>query len=305
MPSSALLTRVKSKMHLRTRRRVLHLLDGQYRSLLRGRSMDFDDLREYQAGDEVKDIDWKATARAQTPLVKRYHAERRHRVLFAVDRGRNMAAIAGSGEQKRSIAVLAAGVLAFLAIRHGDEVGLVTGDADGIVQLPYRSSEPELERMLHAAHDPARLDGPRSDLLGLLERVRATSRGRHFLIVIADELEWDDRLAQLARRLAAQHELIWLEIPDADPVLRGVAPRSRGTAAELRAYDVAGGWEMPSFLRDDAQLRAEYEYRERRRRLDMEAAFERAGVSFARLASEDEVIPELLRMLKARAHGRR
>ena len=51
--ASALLTRVKSKMHLTTRRRVLHLLDGQYRSLLRGRSMDFDDLRGYQPGAKV------------------------------------------------------------------------------------------------------------------------------------------------------------------------------------------------------------------------------------------------------------
>lgn len=298
MASRALLTRVKSKMHLRTRRRVLHLLDGQYRSLLRGRSMDFDDLREYQPGDEVKDIDWKASARAQETLVKRYHAERRHRVLFAVDRGRNMAAVAESGEEKRAIAVLAAGVLAYLAIRHGDEVGLVAGDADGVVQLPFRTSEPELERMLHAAHDPVRLDGPKSDLIGLLERVRATSTGRHFLVVIADEIDWDERLAQLARRLAAQHDLIWLEIPDADPIIR--SPKG-----ELRAYDVAGGWEMPSFLRDDRQLREEYEYRERRRRIEMESAFERAGVSYARISAEDEVIPELLRMMKARAHGRR
>lgn len=298
MPERALLTRVKSKMHLRTRRRVLHLLDGQYRSLLRGRSMDFDDLREYTAGDEVKDIDWKASARAQSTLVKRYHAERRQRVLFVVDRGRNMAAVSSSGEAKRAIAALATGVLAFLAVRHGDEVGLLTGDADGIVQLPYRTSEAELERMLRAAHDPARLDGPASDLRALLERVRTTSVGRHFLVVIADEIEWDDRLAQLARRLAAQHELVWLEIPDADPIVRS-------PEGELRAFDVAGGWEMPSFLRDDAQLRAEYEYRERRRRLEMEEAFERAGISFARLESEDAVIPELLRMLKGRAHVRR
>lgn len=295
--ASALLTRVKSKMHLTTRRRVLHLLDGQYRSLLRGRSMDFDDLRGYQPGDEVKDIDWKASARSHDTLVRRYHAERRQRVLFVVDRGRNMAALAGSGEQKRSIAALAVGVLGYLALRHGDEVALATGDESGIAWLPYRTSELQLERMLHEAHDRATLDGSRSDLLALLERVRATASGRHFVVVVADEIAWTERLATLARRLAAQHDLVWLEIPDADPIA--------GARPDEPTYDVAGTWRLPSFLREDRQLEAEYDYAERRRRVDMEEAFEAAGISFARLESEDEVIPELLRLMKARARARR
>lgn len=239
--TGSLITRVKTKMFLHTRRRVLHLLDGQYASLLRGRSMDFDDLRAYVPGDEVKDIDWKATARTGgAPLVRRYVAERRHRVLFVVDRGRNLLARTPDGERKLDLAIMTVGVLGSIALRHGDEVALVAGDEDGVTQFPFRGSERALEQMLRTVADTPSLTGPQSDLVALLERVRSTVRGRLFLVVLADEVEWNDELAVLVRRLAAQHELVWVELPDADP-------QAIGPGGE-RAVDVAGTWHMPGFL---------------------------------------------------------
>lgn len=292
-----LLPRVRSRMFLHARRRTLHLLEGQYASLHRGRSMDFDELREYVAGDEVKDIDWKATARTTgLPLVKRYVAERRQRILFVVDRGRDLRALAASGEDKRDLAVMVVGVLGSLALQHGDEVGLVTGDASGVQQLPFRSSSSALEHALHAIHDHARADGPASDLPALLERVRHTIRHRLFLVVIADELAWDDRLAQLVRRLAAQHEAVWVQLADAEP------HASAGVAA--RGYDVDGSWSMPSFL-DGAELQREYEAAQHERRLAQQELLTRGAVSLARVGAEAEVVPVLLRLLKERSHVRR
>lgn len=295
--AGTLLTRVASRMHLHARRRVLHLLDGQYASRLRGRSMDFDDLREYVPGDEVKDIDWKATARHGTPLVRRYIAERRHRVLLVADRGRNLRALSAAGEQKLGIAIMAMGVIGSLALRHGDDVGLVTGDEDGVSAFPFRGSEQALERMLRAVHGGASLTGPRSDLPALLERVAVSERRRVFLVVIADEIAWDDRLAALVRRLAVQHEMIWVQLGDADPA----AERSDGA----RAYDVAGGWAMPAHLATRADVRREYEYRREQQQLRMRETFDRHAISFARVDREADVIPELLRMLKARSHAHR
>lgn len=293
--SGTLVTRVKTKMFLHTRRRVLHLLDGQYASLLRGRSMDFDDLREYVPGDEVKDIDWKATARTGgAPLVKRYVAERKHRVLFVVDRGRNLVAHTPSGEVKRDLAIMTVGVLGSIALRHGDEVGIVAGDASGVEQTPFRGSERALESVLRVVNGAPSLDGPVSDLEGLLERVRTTVRGRVFLVVVADECEWTPRLESLVRRLAAQHELVWIELPDADPQVQG--------PDGARAAEVAGGWRMPEVLRDDPRVRDAFEYERRKRAFAMEDAFDRSAVSLARIPTEDDVIPELLRMMKTRSH---
>ena len=135
--------------------------------------MDFDDLREYVLGDDVKDIDWKATARAGRPLIKRYVATRRHAVLLVVDTGRTMAALADATCTKRDVAVLAAGAIGHIAMRHGDAVGLVAGPIAGtlggwgahvtnsqhIVYVPPRRDDLHLERLLRTIHDGIDLDG--------------------------------------------------------------------------------------------------------------------------------------------------
>ncbi|NLT25425.1 MAG: DUF58 domain-containing protein [Microbacteriaceae bacterium] len=287
---------MKSRLHLRARRAATHLLDGQYASIHRGRSLDFTDLRDYVVGDEVADIDWKATARTGEPLVRRSAAERRHRVLFALDTGRDLAARSANGEPKRDIAVEAVGVLGWLALRHGDEVGLVLGDAEGLEQLPFRAGEAALERGLRRLHDRPRLDGPRSDLAEVLERVRRTVRHRTLLVVVADETEFDDRIAGLVSTLAAQHEVVWLELADAD--------LGRAAATGRPVYDVDGGWSLPAMLHGDRRLRAEADAAAAERRERMRAHFDRHAVSTARLGARDEVVGELLAMLKARRHAR-
>ena len=108
MPS--LITQVKSKLFIHSTRKSLHALDGAYASLLRGRSLDFEDLRKYEYGDQVRDIDWRATARLGTPLVKRSRATRMHTVLFVVDTGRSMSALAADERSKKELAILATGL---------------------------------------------------------------------------------------------------------------------------------------------------------------------------------------------------
>ena len=99
------------------------------------------------------------------------------------------------------------------------------------------------------------------------------------------------------RRLAAQHEIVWLQITDAEP-------HQRGRRGEL-AFDVEGNWAMPSLFGGDRLLEREFEYAERKRTIDMEQTFEANAVSYAEVASEAEVAPVLLALLKARANVRR
>ena len=87
---TAHLTAVRRTVSIHAHRKALGLLDGEYAAVTTGRSMDFNDLREYVVGDDVKDIDWKATSRSLHPLVKRYVAVRKHTVLLVVSTGRSM-----------------------------------------------------------------------------------------------------------------------------------------------------------------------------------------------------------------------
>ena len=166
-----LLRRVQTRLFVHAHRAVRGLIEGEYRSVFHGRSMDFDDLRPYVPGDEVKDIDWKATARYGSPLTKRYIATRKHTLVLVVDTGRDMAALAASGESKRDIAVLAAGTLGYLAIRHGDLVALVAGTERKTDFVPGELTEAHLERILQRINSAIRLDGARSSLTAQLDYV--------------------------------------------------------------------------------------------------------------------------------------
>jgi uncharacterized protein (DUF58 family) len=164
---AALLPRVKSRLFIHANRRSTNLLEGEYAAITAGRSLDFDDLREYVAGDEVDDIDWKATARTGNPLVKRYKQTRRQDVILAVDTGRGMAAASQGGSPKRDVAILIAGALGYLSLRHGDAVGLITRSAGRMRHRPPRASEGYLETLLRTVEQETRLDADPSDPFAL------------------------------------------------------------------------------------------------------------------------------------------
>jgi uncharacterized protein (DUF58 family) len=295
-----LLHRVRTRLAIRAHRKVRGMLDGEYVSLFHGKSLDFDDLRAYVPGDDVKDIDWKATARVGSPLTKRYIATKKHAVLLVVDTGRDFAAISEGGTPKRDVAVLAAGVIGYLAIRHGDHVGLVAGDADSTEYLPLRGTESHLERLLRVVHSRTSLTAGPSRLAAQLDFVRRTFRRRMLLIVLADDgaiaADRDDEL-RLIRRLQAQHEILWITIGDADP--------TRDDYADRDMIDVADGRELPAFLRRDAALRAEFAAAVASRTAASADLLDRIGISSRRMSSDDDVVPGLFRLLEVHNHARR
>ncbi len=111
-------------IELRTNRLVSETLAGQYHSVFKGQGMNFDEVREYQPGDDVRSIDWNVTARMNHPYIKKFVEERELTVMLMVDLSGS--GLFGSGEQsKRELAAEIASVLAFSAIRNNDKVGLL------------------------------------------------------------------------------------------------------------------------------------------------------------------------------------
>lgn len=291
------LRKVKTTASIHAHRRTLELLDGEYASIHHGRSHDFDDLREYQPGDEVKDIDWKATARSHVPLIKRYIASRQHTVLIVVDSGRNMAATAESGEPKSEVAILVSGVLGYLATRHGDRVGLLMGDAERLEQMPEGGSEAHLERMLRRIDDGISLDGPASDLEGVLERAVRRMRRRALIVIVADDLAYTHALDVHLGRLHARHEVLWVSIGDADLMARS------GSARELVGVDTGVG--LPAFLRRDRGLRRAFDEASAERRARLEGGLRSLGIASARIGDSAGAIAGLLRLLERHRRARR
>jgi len=297
----ALLPRVKTTLSIVAHRRVRGWLDGEYRSVFHGKSHDFDDLRPYVPGDEIRDIDWKATARHGAPLTKRYIASRKQAVMIVVDSGRDLAAVSASGEPKRDLAIQAAGVLGYLAHRHGDQVGLVTGDAAGSALVPLGGTGGHLERLLQIIHARASLQGSPSDFAGQLDYVARRFRRRMLLVIISDDQALTGSTASdlrpLLRRLHAQHEMLWVSIADADLV----AATPRG--AEL--LDVQTFGELPEFLRRDPQVRREYTERATAQTTETRDILDRIGIVSTRIESTRDVVPKLFRLLERHNHAGR
>src|SRR5262245_21916988 len=122
-PTAELLSKVR-RLEIRSRHLVQDLFAGQSESIFKGRGVEFEEVRPYVPGDEVRDIDWNVTARLGTPYVKRFVEEHELTVILAVDVSRSMR-FGTAGPEKRELAAELCAVLGFAAIRNNDRVGLV------------------------------------------------------------------------------------------------------------------------------------------------------------------------------------
>lgn len=302
------LTRVKTRLALHPHHLVRGLLEGAYAAVQTGRGHEFNDLRDYVRGDDVKDIDWKASARGDQLLIKRYVAERHHRLLLCVSTGRSMAALDAGGQSKRDLAVLVAGVLGFLAVSHGDQVSLVHGDADERHLQRSGSSELHLERLLGLLHEAITPRAGASDLAGVLAHAARLVRRRAILVVISDDVTLSPEVDDLLRRLRAQHQVLHLTLTDLDPTrstsgASGISGAAGASGLQLRDVDTVA--EIPDWVRGDRELAAEYagvvagDRSRRTRRLDQ------LGIAHAEIGDQDGAIGAVLGLLERQRHARR
>ena len=128
------------RIELRTRRLVNSMFAGQYHSVFKGRGMNFEEVREYAPGDEIRSIDWNVTARMNAPYIKKFTEERELTVMLVVDV--SASGMFGSVElSKRELAAEVASILAFSAINNNDKVGLIlfTGSIAGLMPGSFQA----------------------------------------------------------------------------------------------------------------------------------------------------------------------
>lgn len=174
------------QIEIRSLRLVNESLAGQYHSVFKGQGMNFEEVREYQPGDEVRTIDWNVTARMNHPFVKKFVEEREMTVMLVVDLSGS--GMFGSGEQsKRELAAEIASVLAFSAIRNNDKVGLVLYTEGVELYVPPRKGRRHVLRVIREIlfHEPRKRGTNLNDTLQFLSRVLTH---RAVVIVLSDFL---------------------------------------------------------------------------------------------------------------------
>jgi uncharacterized protein (DUF58 family) len=197
-------------LELQTRGLVNSLFTGEYRSVFKGQGMEFAEVREYQAGDEVRSIDWNVTARMRRPFVKRYIEERELTVMLAVD-------LSGSerfgtrGRFKSELASELAAVLAMSAIRNNDRVGAVlfTDRIEHVV--PPRKGRRHALRLMRdlLVFEPT---GARTDLPAALEFTGKMLSHKSIIFVVSDFQAAD--IEHPLKLLAQRHDVVAVTVDD-------------------------------------------------------------------------------------------
>src|SRR5512141_1169877 len=172
------------QIELRTNRLVSETLAGQYHSVFKGQGMNFDEVREYQPGDEVRSIDWNVTARMNHPFVKKFVEERELTLMLVVD-------ASGSGmfgshaQSKRELAAEIASVLAFSAIRNNDKVGLILFTDEVEKFIPPRKGRSHVLRVIREVlfFEPRRRG---TDLNGALEFLLRVQSHNAITVIVSD-----------------------------------------------------------------------------------------------------------------------
>jgi len=214
--AKAILKKVR-QLEIRTNRLVNDSLAGEYHSVFKGRGMNFDEVREYVPGDEVRAIDWNVTARAGRPFIKKFTEERELTILLLVDV--SASGNFGSGPQsKRQMAAELASVLAFSAIRNNDKVGLVLF-SDRVEQyIPPKKGRQHVLRVIREIlfFEPQHRG---TDLVRALDFINQVSARRAIMFLVSDfELPNQDRaltdLRRALRLVNRRHDVVALHIHD-------------------------------------------------------------------------------------------
>lgn len=272
------------------------LLDGGRYSLVHSRSLEFDDLRPYVPGDDVRDIDWKATARSGHVLIKRFVSEKHHKILVIADAGRNTIAQAPSGERKRDIASNVIGAIGLITLRRSDEIGMVFGDVRGSVDIRLRRGETHIESMLHRFHHHTVTAPATSRLMTQLNWVAKHYRRSLLIFVVSDEPEINDELGEIMTRLTARHDVMWAMVADMAAI--------GSVDDEDDGYDVAGGRVVLGGAALGAQVVEAYRQAEFTRRESLSEFMTIHGVPHARFTSSRGVRAGLTAMTGAFARVR-
>jgi uncharacterized protein (DUF58 family) len=198
------------RIEIRTSHLVTDALAGQYHSAFKGRGMEFEEVRPYAIGDDVRTIDWNVSARFGEPYIKRYREERELTVLLLVDLSRSQS-FGSRAQSKRELVTELCATLAFSAIRNNDKVGLICFTDRVEKFVPPRKGTLHVLRVIREllAFTPT---GRGTDIAAALQHLSRATRRRAVVFLVSDfQDRTDERALAVARR---RHDLILVDVAD-------------------------------------------------------------------------------------------
>ncbi|MBQ4191416.1 MAG: DUF58 domain-containing protein [Clostridiales bacterium] len=267
-----------------TKKTTSRVLDGSYNSIYKGRSMNFDELREYVPGDDVKDIDWKATSRSQKVLIRQYIAEKKHNIMLVMDTNRRMLADTSEGEEKREVALIGGGSLAYMVTSNGDYVSAIYSDGEKMCRFPFRMGFLNLETILSGYNKAVSLKN-NSNIDQSLEYIIRNIR-RRMIVVIVTDMEGISKVSEsLLRQLILVHDVLLINVSDADVFGKNV-------------YGIEQSDYLPAYITRSKKLRKLQQEEKRRVLAECDNKLKRNGIAMTTIRSSSHVERGIIELLE-------
>jgi uncharacterized protein (DUF58 family) len=289
------------QIEIRTRRLVEATMGGEYHSVFKGRGMDFDEVREYVPGDEVRTIDWNVTARSGRPFIKKFTEERELTILLMVDVSAS-GNFGSTSQSKRELAAELASVLAFSAIGNSDKVGLLLFSDQVEQYIPPKKGRRHVLRVVREVlfYEPKHRG---TDIVQALDFANRVSQRRAVTFLISDfqaSGDSDKALADLQRAIRLtkpRHDLVALHIQDRrEHQLPNVG---------LLAIEDAETGELLELPTSSARVRARFAELSQRNVAALRRMLNAEAVDSLELETGQSYVPPLMQFFKMRERRRR
>jgi len=281
------ITKVKANIAIHTRRKTSNLLDGVYNSIYKGKSMNFQDLREYVIGDNIKDIDWKASARSNKILIKQYIAEKKHNILFIMDTGKKMTADSKKLEPKSDIAIMTVGTIGYLIDKNGDSVGAICNRKNGINFFPFQTGLNNIEKILTYYEKEVSTEG---NLNKLVEYVYKHIKRKMIIFIVTDIDGMKSITDDTYRRLTAMHDVMIVNVSDA-------------SISNMDSFDIDQDCYIPYYLWEDEQLKdVELKIKDELHK-EIEQKLKKYKIAMTTIDCQDDIVIEIFKLLERRKNA--
>lgn len=288
MEVSELIKKVR-KIEIKTKGLTNHIFSGEYHSAFKGRGMSFSEVREYQYGDDVRNIDWNVTARFQHPYVKIFEEERELTIMLLIDVSKS-AFIGTQSQLKNEIIAEIAGVLAFSAIQNNDKVGVLFFSDKIELFIPPKNGKSHILRIIREIlnFEPT---SKNTNISIALENFNNMVKRKSIAFVLSDFI--DENYADELRHISKKHDVIGVKVYDnLDMQLPKIGL--------LQVCDVETG-ETKWIDTNDATTRRIYEERANVYDRNFDQSFLKAGADKLKINTAQSYVHILMNFFKKRA----
>lgn len=279
------------KLEIRTRHLVTDAVSGAYHSSFKGKGMDFEEVREYTAGDDVRTIDWNVSAKMDKPFVKIYREERELTLLLLIDL--SASGIFGSIKQsKRERAAEIASVLAFSATRNNDKIGLLLYSEDVEKYIPPKKGRQHILRVIRDILF-FRPQGTATNHTKALQYLSRVQRRKAVVFLISDFLDTEDSLFKSLALVNKRHDLINIALSD---------PReSELPNVGLISLEDAESGHVTEIDTGHSRIRRDYRSAALARREQLTTQMQEKGLDWVEASTDSPYLPALQQLFARRA----